>query len=82
MKNKTQDLDRTYRRICACITAGGTVWVCTHYRRTAYKKVEQFRLTNKSLYVRRGRNWDCIDYCAIGFEGTSDVLDTVREVAI
>ena len=51
----------------------GIVQVTTHLRSTVYrhKHRDMFRLGKSgSLYVQRGRNWDCIDYCGIrlGYE--------------
>ena len=48
---------------------GGTVVVSTYCRAWQFdgpKYAEYFRQDSKgSLYMRRGKSWDCIDYCAI-----------------
>lgn len=49
--------------------AGNVVQVCTHLRATVYssKHAGMFREANGSLYVARGRHFDCIDYNLIRF---------------
>jgi hypothetical protein len=48
----------------------GVVQVTTYLRSTVYKHkhADMFRQGKSgSIYVQRGRNWDCIDYCKIRF---------------
>ena len=60
---------RTAAEIAAHLAAGGKVVVGTHTRATVYgrRHAALFRATRSGLYVRSGRRWDCIDYCAIRF---------------
>jgi hypothetical protein len=60
---------RTAARITAHLTSGGKVVVGTYTRATIYswKHADSFRATHSGLYVRNGKHWDCIDYCAIRF---------------
>lgn len=61
--------------IGSAILTGSTVFVCTATRawkitpKTAAKWAEAgeplFRVKGESLYLRRGRSWDCIDFCSI-----------------
>lgn len=46
---------------------GCTIMVSTHLKATQYtaKHADMFKATKSGLYVRRGKNWDCIDYCKI-----------------
>lgn len=57
------------------IEEGRTVFVSTYGKHTkitaknvaAFKAAgaEMFQATKTGLYIARGRNWDCIDYCKI-----------------
>ena len=61
---------KLYRRMCECWNRGGDVWICTYLRRTQVtaKNRDAIRLVpNGELYVRRGKHWDYISGCAIGF---------------
>ncbi len=64
-----QQARRTASKIAAHLTSGGRVVVGTYTRATVYsrKHAEIFRATSSGLYVRNGKLWDCIDYCAIRF---------------
>jgi hypothetical protein len=64
-----QQARRTTARITAHLESGGRVIVGTYTQATIYSKKHAalFRATNSGLYVRRGKHWDCIDYCAIRF---------------
>lgn len=52
------------------LRAGLRVQVTTYLKSTVYdgRHLAMFKATEKSLYVQRGKNWDCIDYCGIRFE--------------
>ena len=58
-----------YNEIIDCLRAGGAVLVCTYTRATKYdsRHVDYFKVTDSGLYVRSGKRWNCIDYCAIRF---------------
>ncbi len=60
----------TFAKIQDTLAAGMRVQVSTHYKSTVYepKHVGMFKLADGSLYVQRGKSWDCIDYCSIRFE--------------
>ncbi len=64
-----QEARRTAARITAHLRSGGRVVLATHSRATVYSRrhIDMFRPTRTGLYVRRGKHWDCIDYCAIRF---------------
>ncbi len=57
------------------IKAGRTVYICNHMKQVkvtpkTYKKWADsgyylFKDDGQSLYMARGKNYDCIDYCAI-----------------
>lgn len=46
---------------------GHEVYICTYTRAVRYTKkhVEMFKATRTGAFVQRGKNWDCIDGCAI-----------------
>jgi hypothetical protein len=50
-----------------CFADGGVVQVVTYFRATTYKSIEWFRFDRFSAYVRRGKQWDCIDYAKLRF---------------
>lgn len=56
--------------IQAALKEGRRVQVSTYLKSTVYdeRHIGMFRATEKSLYVQRGRAWDCIDYCSIRIE--------------
>jgi hypothetical protein len=64
-----QQARRTAAKIAAHLTSGGRVLVGTYTRAIVYsgKHVDLFRATSSGLYVRKGKHWECIDYCAIRF---------------
>ena len=57
------------------VNAGRTVVIGTHYKAWEINKrtfdrfdkagSQLFKTDTKSLYMARGKNWDCIDYCSI-----------------
>lgn len=58
-----------YGKITETLQAGGMVQVCTYTHAKEYtaKHADMFRLGNGSVYVQRGKHWDCIDYCGFRF---------------
>lgn len=46
---------------------GCTIMVSTHLKATQYtaKHADMFKATRTGLFVKRGKHWDCIDYCKI-----------------
>jgi hypothetical protein len=62
-------IQERYDKIMETLKAGGAVIVATYTKATQYdaRHIEYFKLSGKSLYVRRGKHWDCIDYCALRF---------------
>jgi hypothetical protein len=59
---------RMFRFIVANLIAGNSVSVTTHTRSVNYKAkhVAMFKIgATGSVYVQRGKAWDCIDLCRI-----------------
>lgn len=56
-------------KIKSHLSAGGRVVVGTMTKATVYsaKHVDMFKATKSGAYVQRGKGWDCIDFCAVGF---------------
>lgn len=75
MTTETETAAAKLARIQAHLAVrGNKIMICTYTRATVYdsRHVGMFRATERSLYVQRGRSWDCIDYCGIRF-GTPKV---------
>jgi hypothetical protein len=51
------------------LASGGIVVVATMTKATMYSKkhIGMFKADKSGVYVRRGKSWDCIDYCGIRF---------------
>lgn len=49
------------------LAVDGRVVVATPLKATVYTKkhATMFKAHKGSVYVQRGKSWDCIDYCAI-----------------
>lgn len=62
---KLQRARRLYAFIASNFGAGRFVVVSTHLRSTTYRSLDWFKLQGASVYVRRGRSWDCIDFSSI-----------------
>lgn len=61
---------RIMRAADAVWNAGGVVVIATCTRRTEIKAKsrECIRMgASGSVYMRRGKHWDCVDGCAFGF---------------
>lgn len=58
---------RKYRDIAQHIAAGGRVMVATCTQAKVYASIDHFILGKSSLYVRRGKGKDCIDYSNISY---------------
>ncbi len=58
-----------HAQIQAHLARGGSVMVATCTRATTYGPGHAgwFRCGRNGVYVRRGQQWDCINYCAIRF---------------
>lgn len=56
-----------HARIVAHLARGGRVQVVTCTRAWIHRDPGQFRCLRDGVYVRRGKQWDCITYCAIYF---------------
>lgn len=54
---------RMFRFIISNLAAGNSVSLTTATRSTNYKAkhIDMFRLAGGSVYVQRGKNWDCIN---------------------
>jgi hypothetical protein len=65
---------KMFRFILANLEAGNSVSVTTYTRSVNYKAEHKtmFKLgVSGSVYVQRGKNWDCIDLCRITAFGDS-----------
>lgn len=61
---------KLYRRMNSCRDAGGFVRIATNLRVTDLQpKHRELVMLGKSgsLYLRRGKSNDCIDFCGFGF---------------
>jgi hypothetical protein len=56
-----------HSRIRAHLARGGCVLVATHTKVWIHRDPERFQCRRDGVYVRRGQQWDCINYCAIRF---------------
>lgn len=66
-----------FDKIVATLESDGVVTVATYTHAKHYQKkhIDWFRYTANGVYVKRGKSWDCIDYCAFKFyrrESTSE----------
>jgi hypothetical protein len=64
-----QQARRTAAKIASHLESGGGVVVGTYTQATVYsrQRAAMFRATRSGLYVRSGKRWECIDYCALRF---------------
>ena len=70
-------MEDTLKRIISHTNNGGTVFICTHLRAVKINKnvvskweksgYDLFKIKNGSLFMARGKNFDCIDFCKIAF---------------
>jgi hypothetical protein len=56
-----------HARIQAHLAKGGCVLVATYLKFWIHRNPEQFQCRRDGVYVRRGKQWDCINHCAIRF---------------
>ncbi len=59
---------KLYNAITNHLNNDGTVLICTYTKATKYqqKHINMFKLGKSgSVYVQRGKNWDCIDFVGI-----------------
>lgn len=58
-----------YDKIVETLKAGGAVIVATYTKATMFKAkhIDLFKFANGSIYAKYGRNWLCIDGCALRF---------------
>jgi hypothetical protein len=65
------DAQKMFDDMMAHFAVGGRVMISTYLKHTlaAPKHAKMFKVAGKrpSLFMQRGKNWDCIDYCAIRF---------------
>jgi hypothetical protein len=54
---------RMFRFITANLAAGNDIQLTTYTRSTVYKTkhAAMFKLSGRSVYVQRGKSWDCIN---------------------
>lgn len=58
-----------FERIIKHLDDDGVVQVSTYTKSTLYRRKHSTMFTSdsKGVYVKRGKNWDCISYCSIRF---------------
>jgi hypothetical protein len=59
---------KTFNAIINHLQNNGEVYICTYTKAIKYqsKHINMFKLGKSgSVYVQRGKNWDCIDYAGI-----------------
>lgn len=56
---------KRYDYILDVIKQGRTVYVCTAYKIFECKTADLFKLGKEHVYMARGKNWDCIDFCVL-----------------
>lgn len=56
---------RMYEAICEIYKSGRKVMIATHTKATIYPSLDWFKLGKTGVYVKRGKNWDCINFSAI-----------------
>lgn len=54
-----------YNKIAHEIGKGLSIQVTTYTRSTVYKSLDSFKLGKNGVYVKRGKNWDCINGASI-----------------
>jgi hypothetical protein len=67
---------RMFRFILGNLDAGNSVSLTTYTRSVNYKAKHRamFKLVGSSVYVQRGKAWDCIDGCRITAFGDTNKL--------
>jgi len=61
---------RLYRQIVDHLTTGGAVQICTYLKvwQVERKHLAMLKMDSRgSVYLQRGKKWDCIDHCVIRF---------------
>lgn len=58
-----------FANIVEHLTNGGKVMVLTYTKATIYDKrhVSMFKTSGNSLFVQRGKKWDCLDFTPVRF---------------
>ena len=56
-----------HARIQAPLAKGGCALVATYTTFWIHRNPDQFQTRRDGVYVRRGKQWDCINHCAIRF---------------
>jgi len=65
-----EERKEAYDTIIETLKGGGAVLVSTYTKATHFNKpshADLFQLRSNGLYARYGKNWLCIDGCAIRF---------------
>jgi ABC-type transport system involved in cytochrome c biogenesis ATPase subunit len=63
------DRSKLFADIQQHLAKGGSVLVATHYKTKLLRPQHQDRikLVRGSIYIARGKQWDCADYCNFRF---------------
>ena len=66
---KKAEMLELYNKIQAHFAAGGEIIVATYTKATHFKPKHSamIQMRGSSLYMQRGKHWDCIDYCIFRF---------------
>ena len=56
-----------HARIRAHLARGGRVLVATYAKFWIHRDPDRFQCRRDGVYLRRGKQWDCINHCAIRF---------------
>jgi hypothetical protein len=60
---------KLYQEILSHLSKGGAVQISTALKAFILKPKhkDRIKLQGESLYIARGKRWDCIDYCHFRF---------------
>ena len=56
---------RLYKYILSALQQGKRIQVTTYTQSRIYSSESQFKAGKYSVYVKRGKNWDCINLCSV-----------------
>jgi hypothetical protein len=62
---KMQDARRLYDRMACAMNKGGFAVVYTNMIARRIDQLSDVKLGRTAVYIRRGKSWDCINYCRV-----------------